>query len=76
MTKQIAAVWLGGSGRSGTTWLSRIMTSLPRSTLVFEPLHPILARPPKNLVPIIDRSHRRAYLRPAQEAPTWYQVVS
>lgn len=39
-TKPSQTVVLYSSGRSGSTWLSDLLHSLPRTRLVFEPFHP------------------------------------
>lgn len=31
-------IWINGSGRSGTTWLGELLTTIPNSTLIDEPL--------------------------------------
>ena len=35
------AIFLAGSGRSGTTWLSNIIAAMSGTQEIFEPLHPL-----------------------------------
>ena len=32
---------VAGSARTGTTWLAELVSTCPRSALIFEPLHPL-----------------------------------
>ncbi len=51
------SVFLAGSGRSGTTWVSEIINHRNRFRLVFEPFHP-------GKVGICEDFRRKQYLRP------------
>lgn len=68
-------IWLGGSGRSGTTWLGGLLSGIGRSALVFEPLHPIRTRLPSDLDPPVIKRLDRPYIRPGQDAPEWEMYV-
>jgi hypothetical protein len=51
------SVFLAGSGRSGTTWVSEIINHRNEYRLVFEPFHP-------DRVPVCKDFRRKQYLRP------------
>ena len=61
-TKPAQTVVLYSSGRSGSTWLSDLLHSLPRTRLIFEPFHP--RHGVKDLVP-----YRYCYLEPSSPEP-------
>ena len=61
-TAPAQTVVLYSSGRSGSTWLSDLLHSLPRTRLVFEPFHP--RHGVKDLAP-----YRYRYLVPATAEP-------
>ena len=67
-------LWISGSGRSGTTWLSSLVAARHRSVLVFEPLHPRRVPLPP-LDPPLDEVWQRPYLRPDANAPDWRALV-
>jgi hypothetical protein len=61
--------WLAGTGRSGTTWLSGLLATAPRTVQVFEPLHPSRG-PHARLDPPVGPGGR-PYLRPGADSPSW-----
>ena len=67
-------LWISGSGRSGTTWLSSLVAARRRTVLVFEPLHPRRVPLPPLDPPIREVFHR-PYLRPDADAPAWLDLV-
>ncbi|TWT80852.1 Sulfotransferase domain protein [Planctomycetes bacterium CA13] len=68
-------VWLGGSGRSGTTWLGNMLASIRGTAMLFEPLHAQHVRTPENLTPANGTASHRPYLRPSDPAPEWTRFV-
>lgn len=58
---------LYSSGRSGSTWLSEILGSVPRTRLIFEPFHPR-----RGLQELADYRYR--YIEPGQDAPVLEEV--
>ncbi|GAP62904.1 hypothetical protein ARMA_1327 [Ardenticatena maritima] len=73
-TNNQRVLWLIGSGRSGTTWLQRVLATLLDGEICFEPLHPEYVNLP-NLHPPIKHSNSRPYLRATQHAPSWATFV-
>lgn len=67
-------LWISGSGRSGTTWLSSLVAARRRTVLVFEPLHPRRVALPPLDPPLVEVYHR-PYLRPDADAPDWLALV-
>ena len=68
-----AAVLVAGSGRSGTSWLARLIVGAPGMQVIFEPLHPNRVPAPGGLG---SHAGRRAvlespYLRPDQVDAHW-----
>lgn len=53
---------LYSSGRSGSTWLSEILGSVPRTRLIFEPFHPR-----RGLAELAEYRYR--YIEPGREVP-------
>jgi hypothetical protein len=53
---------LYSSGRSGSTWLSEILGSVPRTRLIFEPFHPH-----RGLAELADYRYR--YIEPGRDVP-------
>lgn len=68
-----SAILLVGSGRSGTTWISNVLSRSPGIQQIFEPLNPVWDEETRNLTrwhPI--RLHPRSYyIRPSEESPQW-----
>ena len=53
---------LYSSGRSGSTWLSEILGSVPRTRLIFEPFHPV-----RGLAELAEYRYR--YIEPGRDVP-------
>lgn len=68
------ALWLIGSGRSGTTWLQRMLVHLLDGEMCFEPLHPDDVKLPP-LQPPMRHTNSRPYIRATQPAPTWAAFI-
>lgn len=67
------SVFLAGSGRSGTTWITDVLCALPGVQQIFEPLFPPWNERVRQLTGW-DKSDpyiRSIYLRPAEEYPEW-----
>jgi len=67
--------WLAGSGRSGTTWLGQVLAAPRGNALLYEPLHPGLARFSSDLTPRISDPGDRPYLRTDSEFPSWQRYI-
>lgn len=72
---EVSRVWIAGSGRSGTTWLSRMLTSVRGSRLIYEPLHPGHVSLPESLQPPLRDVDERPYIRPESEAAEWARFI-
>jgi hypothetical protein len=70
-----SAILLAGSGRSGTTWLADILTSLSNIQQIHEPLHPTFITQVRDLTGFdaSDPYIRCHYLRPETNDPKWEQ---
>lgn len=71
--KPSSAILLVGSGRSGTTWLTNILTASPGIQQIFEPLNPVWIEQARKLTgwdrtPFYPRSF---YLRAETDDPQW-----
>ena len=71
--KPDTAIFLAGSGRSGTTWITDVICSLPGVQQIFEPLFPLWSEQVRGLTGW-DMSNpyiRSWYLRAEGEIPEW-----
>lgn len=66
-------VWIGGTARSGTTWLCNLL-AIRATEQVFEPLFPRRMEFPASLDPPM-LPHRRPYLRPQRRYPSWQRFL-
>lgn len=70
------AIFLAGSGRSGTTWLTDVICALPGIQQIFEPLCP-LQNTQVRFITGWDKSDpymRAVYLSPKANYPNWQEV--
>lgn len=63
-------ILLAGSGRSGTTWLSDLLATIPGTQPIFEPL-----RQAARWQPALAMAVRSPYLRPEGEYPAWNDLL-
>lgn len=64
------AILLAGSGRSGTTWLSDVLATVPGTQRIFEPL-----RQAARWDPALATSVRSPYLRPDGDYLQWHALL-
>ena len=76
MRHPISTAWISGSGRSGTTWLGRLLAAHRDSALLYEPLHPGLASFPEDLNPAITDAGDRPYIRAGSNNRSWTNYIS
>lgn len=62
------AVFVAGSGRGGTTWLSELVNHSSERRFVFEPFHP-------EKVPLCRGFRRKQYLPPGDERPEYLDAA-
>jgi hypothetical protein len=69
-----SSILLAGSGRSGTTWLTDLLSTIAGIQQIFEPLHPSFARELLLYNGSTDRisSH---YIRPQEFQPFWHNFL-
>ncbi|MGH3089722.1 MAG: sulfotransferase [Rubrobacteraceae bacterium] len=62
------AIFVAGSGRSGTTWLSNLINHENRYRYIFEPFDP-------EKVPLCKDFRRKQYLRPDDESEEYFEAA-
>ena len=75
--KPETSILLAGSGRSGTTWLSNLLTAMPATQPIFEPMWPV-NNPAIRRITGWDGSNPRVrgfYLAPDKEHPEWDPIL-
>lgn len=67
------SIFLAGSGRSGTTWITDVLCALPGVQQIFEPLFPPWNERVRQITGWDKRDPyiRSIYLRPEEEYPEW-----
>ncbi len=70
------AIILAGSGRSGTTWLTEVLCTLPGVQQIFEPLLPLVNTRVRAITgwDVSDPHVRAVYLRPDNHYPSWQEL--
>lgn len=66
-------IFLAGSGRSGTTWITNVLCALPGVQQIFEPIFPLWNESVRQITGWDKRDPylRQKYLRPTADQPAW-----
>ncbi len=62
------SIFVAGSGRSGTTWISNIINYNNQYRFIFEPFHPLQTK-------ILPRKSARPYLRPQDHNESYLKII-